>query len=207
MALLDGLDDAARRIGAVNTLVAQNGRLVGYNTDAAGFVGALESAGVEIRGARALVVGAGGAARAAVYGLAAKGASVAVANRTRSRAVSLVRRMGAGACRVADAGGIGPEAERSDIIVNCTPAGMRGFPAACPVPERRIAPGSAVMDMVYNPERTALLRAAARRGARTVSGMDMFLRQAAESFGLWTGKPFPEEAARRALSHSRLSTN
>jgi shikimate dehydrogenase/3-dehydroquinate dehydratase type I len=207
MPLLDRIDDAAQRIGAVNTLVGRNGRMWGYNTDVAGFVGALEAAGVCIRGARALVVGAGGAARAALYGLLANGASVTVANRTRRRAVEMAGRLGGDACAVLDIGSIGAEAERSDIIVNCTPAGMRGFPAACPVPERRIAPGSAVMDMVYNPERTPLLLAAEKRGARTVGGMAMFLGQAAEAFRLWTGKAFPEEAVRRALSHSRLSTN
>lgn len=207
MPLLDRIDDAAQRIGAVNTLVGQNGRMWGYNTDVAGFVGALASAGVEIRGARALVVGAGGAARAAVFGLVSEGATVTVVNRRRRRAVELARRLGGGACAVSGIADIGLAAERSDIVVNCTPAGMRGFPAACPVPARRIARGSAVMDMVYNPERTALLRAAKKRGARTVGGMAMFLGQAAAAFRLWTGRPFPEEAVRRALSHSRLSTN
>ena len=207
MPLLDGIDGTARKIGAVNTIVDRGGKLRGFNTDVAGFVGALSAAGVKIEGAHALVVGAGGAARAAVFGLQENGAAVTVVNRRRRRAEALVRRLGEAKISIGDSCDIGTVAERSDIIVNCTPAGMRGFPGTCPVPARRIGPGAAVMDMVYNPERTRLLAAAGRRGARTVSGMEMLVRQASEAFRLWTGRPFPEKAVRRALAHSRLSTN
>jgi len=205
--LLDGIDGTAARIGAVNTIVGQGGKLRGFNTDVAGFVGALKAAGVRIKGARALVVGAGGAARSAVFGLVENGAAVTVVNRRRRRAEELARHLGGAEIAIGDSCDMGSVAERSDIIVNCTPAGMRGFGAACPVPARCIAPGAAVMDLVYNPERTRLLLAAGRRGATTVSGMEMFLRQGMEAFRLWTGRPFPEKAVRRALAHSRLSTN
>jgi shikimate dehydrogenase/3-dehydroquinate dehydratase type I len=205
--LLDGIDAHARSIGAVNTIVSRGGKLRGHNTDVAGFVGALGAAGVRLEGARALVVGAGGAARAAVAGLLENGAAVTVVNRGRRRAEELAGRLGGARIAVADICDIGPAAERSEIIVNCTPAGMKGFPRTCPVPPRRIARGAAVMDMVYNPARTRLLAEAEKRGARTVSGMEMFIRQGMEAFRLWTGKPFPEKAVRKALAHSRLSTN
>jgi shikimate dehydrogenase len=130
-----------------------------------------------------------------------------ILDRRTRRAVELAGRPGVAGCAVADIRDIGEAAERADIIVNCTPAGMRGFPAACPVPARRIGPDAVVLDMVYNPERTRLLAAARRRGATAVSGMEMFLWQAREAFRLWTGNTFPEKAVRRALSHSRLSTN
>ncbi len=207
MSLLDGIAAPARRIGAVNTIVCRGGKLRGHNTDVAGFVLALRSAGVELEGARALVVGAGGAARAAVVGLLDNGASVTVINRTRRRALALAAHLGAGKISVAGHYDIGEVAGRSDVLVNCTPAGMKGFFGPCPVPPRTIGRGAAVMDMVYNPVRTRLLAEAERRGARTVSGLEMFIRQAEAAFRLWTGLPFPETAVRRALSHSRFPTN
>jgi 3-dehydroquinate dehydratase/shikimate dehydrogenase len=205
--LLDGIEAHAKKIGAVNTIVCRGGKLRGHNTDVAGFVGALRSAGVKLEGARALVAGAGGAARAAVVGLLDNGASVTVINRTRRRALALAGHLGDDQISVAGQCDMGSAASRSDIVVNCTPAGMRGFSGPCPVPPRSIRRGTAVMDMVYNPVRTRLLGQAEKRGARTVSGMEMFIRQAEAAFWLWTGLPFPETAVRRALSHSRFSTN
>jgi len=205
--LLDGIDAQAGRIGAVNTIVCRGGKLWGRNTDVAGFVGALRSAGVELDGARALVVGAGGAARAAVVGLLENGASVTVINRTRRRALALAGQLGDDKISVAAHRDMGEAAERSDIVVNCTPAGMKGFSGPCPVPPGSLGRNAAVMDMVYNPVRTRLLAQAEKRGARTISGMEMFIRQAGAAFRLWTGRPFPEKAVRRALLHSRFSTN
>jgi len=207
MELLDSLDGAAAGVGAVNTIVRSNGRLCGYNTDVAGFVGALEGRGVVLRGARALVVGAGGAARAAVHGLLMRGAAVTVVNRHRRRAEGLAGRLGGTGITVANLRDIGELAGRSDILVNCTPVGMRGFPAESPVPPRSLHRGMAVLDMVYNPVRTPLLGAARRRGALGIPGVEMFLGQAEESFRLWTGKRFPDAAARAVLCNSRFSTS
>ena len=213
MRLLDGLDDTARRVGAVNTILNRNGRLIGRNTDVSGFVGALEAAGVRLEGAGALVLGAGGAARAAVYGLLKNGARVTVANRDRRRALGLARHFGSQGhghdiddidIRVVGFGDAGKAMAHADILVNCTPVGMRSFAPGSPVPVGLIRRDMAVLDMVYNPLRTRLLAGAVRKGATTVSGLEMFIRQGMESFRLWTGKTFPEKAVREALAHSQF---
>lgn len=203
MAHLDGLDEDARRIGAVNTILNRDGALTGYNTDVRGFIDALQGAGVRLDNARAVIIGAGGAARAAAYGLLKQNARVTVANRTRKRALALRRHLGGSGIVVVDLKALEKVLADADILVNCTPAGMHGFASKSPVHGGHIRRDMTVMDMVYNPVRTPLLRLAEIKGARAISGLEMFIRQGIESLRLWTGRAPPVGAIRRALADSQ----
>jgi shikimate dehydrogenase len=211
--LLDRLDPAAERVGAVNTVVAHNGLLTGYNTDVPGFLKALsQDAGFDAAGRRVLVLGAGGVARAVVTALAQAGAAqVTIANRTVARAEALVelarsRGLEARAVDLDDqalrAAGAGASWE---LVVNATSMGMRHSAAEgeSPMPAALIPTGALVYDLVYNPPVTPLLEAARAAGARTLSGLSMLVYQGAESFTLWTGMEAPVDvmmsAARQAL--------
>ena len=189
LSLLDEVDPAARAIGAVNTVVVEKGRLVGYNTDAPGFLKSLEEAGVE--GRRALVLGAGGAARAVVYALLRAGWEVGVANRTRERAERLVAELGG---RV-----VGPEAAReADLVVNATSVGLED-PAATPLQAELFPQRGYAVDLVYRPLWTRFLREAKARGLGALDGLGMLLWQGAIAFELWTGEEAPVEVMRSAL--------
>jgi shikimate dehydrogenase len=184
MAHLDAVDDTARRIGAVNTVTLREGRLVGTNTDWIGAVRALERE-TQLAGRRAVVLGAGGTARAAVYGLRERGAQVAILNRTPERAAALARELGA------DSAGDLADLARvpHDVLVNTTSVGLRSD--ASPVPAEALRAGSVVLDAVYDPERTRLLRDAEARGARVVAGKWMLVHQAAAQLETWTGLEAP----------------
>ena len=217
MPLLDAVDDTARDIGAVNTVVCRDGRLVGANTDQEGFLTALREEGAyEPRGASALLLGAGGAARAVAYALLAEGAArVAIANRSPERARVLAEELGARfPARVEalplDAEALSPLLEADvpvDLLVNCTSLGMAHGPDpdASPVPAG-LMPGSAlVYDLVYNPQETPLLAAARRAGARTLGGLPMLVYQGAVAFRLWTGREAPIAVMMRAASAALAS--
>lgn len=188
--LVDELHASAREAGAVNTVVFANGRAVGHNTDGAGAVDALRDAGVRLPGARTLVLGAGGTARAVAHALAQAGANVTVANRTPERAAALGRPTVPWA-RV-------PDVMRNvDLLVNATSVGMRDEPAPAPVAQMPI--GAAVLDCVYRPGGTPLVRDARARGLIAVPGEAMLLHQGARAFELWTGRPAPLGVMRLAL--------
>ncbi len=212
--LLDELDEVASRAGAVNTIVNRDGRLSGHNTDVPGFLRALrQEGGLEPRGCIALVLGAGGAARAVVLALLREGASlVFVTNRTYHRAFRLVEdlRPLAGRTRLVSLpmtyAALQQAAVGWDLVVNCTTLGMPGTVDAgkSPLPAELIPSDCLVFDLVYAPEPTPLLRDARARGARTLDGLPMLVYQGAESFRLWTGREPPTEvmlaAARDALA-------
>jgi shikimate dehydrogenase len=182
--LLDAVDETARRIGAVNTVTLRDGRLVGANTDWIGAVRSLEGAR-SLAGARAVVLGAGGAARAVVYGLCARGAAVTVLARTPRRARDLAEALGA-----QGAGSLSELARTPhDVLVNTTPVGLGSDES--PVEAEAISPDAVVMDAVYEPAETRLLRDARARGARGISGKWMLVYQAAEQIRLWTGREGP----------------
>lgn len=187
--LVDELSDTAARLGAVNTVSRRGDRLIGHSTDGDGFVDALRiDHGVDVAGLRCLVVGAGGAARAVVLALVRAGSGpVVVVNRTPAageRAAALAGERG----RV----GTAADVAEVDLVVNATPLGMAGGPAAdLPVPAELIRPGQIVADLVYHPLATPLLTEAARRGAATVDGLGMLVHQAAHAFRLWTGMDAP----------------
>jgi 3-dehydroquinate dehydratase/shikimate dehydrogenase len=183
---LANMDPLTARIGACNTLrTGADGKIYGYNTDVAGIVRPLEKR-IRIQGARILVLGAGGAARAATFGLVEQGAEVYVANRTHEKAASLARK--------AKAHVIGMPAlakQHFDVIVNTTPCGMTGIKQPLPLAENELN-AKIVFDLVYSPLETPLLKLAQSRGLTTISGLEMFAQQGARQFEIWTGKPAPE---------------
>jgi shikimate dehydrogenase len=184
IAHLDGVDDVASAIGAVNTVTRVDGALVGTNTDWSGALRAIERE-TSVAGRHAVVLGAGGAARAVVYGLLREGASVTVLNRTLARATELAEALGAQA-----AGGLDelPDLDHQ-ILVNTTSVGLRSDDS--PVPASALRPGSVVMDAVYDPEETRLLRDARERGAKPLGGKWMLVHQAAAQLELWSGREAP----------------
>ena len=197
--LLDSIDPQALRIGAVNTIVNDAGALRGHNTDATGAVRALEEIR-ELAGARCLVLGAGGAARAVVNGIADRGGHVSIANRDEAKARALAQSVGAS---VVDWASLTREARRFEIVVNATSVGMDvGGPTESPLDEQSIGPGQVVMDIVYKPIETALVKATRRAGATPVHGGRMLLHQAARQFELYTGRTAPLEAMDAALTAS-----
>jgi shikimate dehydrogenase len=179
---LDALDDEARAIGAVNTVVNENGRLTGHNVDWIGAVRAFTEV-LPLPGSRAAVVGAGGGARAIVYGLIREGAAVTVFNRSRAAGEAVARDLGASYAGPAEA--LGAE-HGFDLIAHVTPVGLDD-PAYTLVPEAALRPPVVVFDAVTRPVQTRLLRQAAAHGCRTIPGVRMQLHQAAAQFRLYTG--------------------
>jgi shikimate dehydrogenase len=194
MPLLDVIDPLAARIGAVNTVVNDEGRLTGHNTDALGAVRALEEAR-PLAGARLLLLGAGGAARAVAHAVRERGAAVTIANRDEGKARALAAATAAAAAGLDEAARAG----EYDFVVNATSVGMAEVDPSSPVPEAALRPGQVVMDIVYKPIATALVVAARRRGATAVHGGRMLLHQAAGQFELYTGVPAPLAAMEAAL--------
>ena len=192
--MVDELSPEAVRLGAVNCVVGTEDGWAGANTDGAGFVAALARGDrFSPSGARCMVVGAGGAARAVIAALGDAGAAeVVVVNRTTERA-RLAAALAGSAGRV----GSSAEAGGCDLVVNATPAGMgdvEGGPSGWPVDPRLLRPGQTVVDLVYHPPVTPWLAAAADRGATTANGLGMLVHQAALQIELWTGRAAPVDA-------------
>lgn len=201
--LLDAEVDAAAVVGAVNTIVNDGGRLVGYNTDVVGFRDALAEVGFVVRGTRVVVLGAGGAARAVVYALRIDGAAeIVVANRSVARAERLLADLAPDPTHTAalplDAAALAPALARCDLLVNCTSVGLQ--PGEAPLPDESVPRQALVYDLIYNPPQTRLLAAAAARGARTLDGLSMLVGQGAAAFTLWTGRPAPRDVMQRAAA-------
>ncbi len=195
MEYLDSVDETATRIGAVNTVTRVADRLVGTNTDWIGATRALERE-TELRGARAVVLGAGGAARAIVFGLLARGAEVTVLNRTPAHAEQLARDLDASAWDGLEA----LDGIDYDVLVNATRSGLRADES--PVPASSLRPGTVVMDAVYDPQSTRLLRDAESRGARPLPGKWMLVYQAAEQLRIWSGREAPIDVMERAFDEA-----
>ncbi len=213
---LDRIEPAAQAMRAVNTVIVQpDGSLAGDNTDAPGFVADLRAHGVEPAGRRVLVLGAGGSARAIVYGLAEAGAAqITVANRSAERAAALLAdlRPFLGSTRLAVVAlpdGVAGAAD-ADLIVNCTSLGMTPRADTTPWPAGlSFRPGQAVYDLVYNPADTLLLRQARADGAHVIGGLGMLIWQGALAFRHWTGQMPPVDVMRAAAEahlrrHGRL---
>jgi shikimate dehydrogenase len=190
LALADTLSETAREIGAANTLSFADGEIQAGNTDAEGLLAALPDSP---DGRRALVLGAGGAARAVVWALLREGAEVAVWNRKQPRAARLCEELGG---TVAE----DPDAATFDLLVNSTSVGLAGEDpfALLPLGGGDLGPDQVVVDLVYGDAPTALLAAAAGAGARTVDGIEVLVRQGALSLRAWTGREPPLEAMRAA---------
>jgi len=196
--LLDKLDPLAERIGAVNTIVNDDGTLTGYNTDATGFLQPLLEKGVEPKGKNVVVVGAGGASRAVSFILADRGAGLTIVNRIEELdwAVELAGRISGAFNREVKALELTGEnlagaIEKADILVNATSVGMSPNTDVTPVPADLLKPGLIVYDIVYNPVKTKLIKEAEAAGAETVSGIDMLVWQGILAFEKWTGKKPP----------------
>jgi len=190
---LDNTDSHTAKIGACNTVVrAQDGKLYGFNTDTAGVVRPLEQR-LSLEKAKILVLGAGGAARAAVFGLKERGAEVYILNRSAAPAQKLARQARARTLKRADL-----KKHSFDVIVNATPVGM-GNLRDSPLNQEEIK-ARWVFDMVYEPEETRLLKLAKLAGAQVIPGIEMFVHQAARQFEIWTGKPAPWDEMLRVVT-------
>jgi shikimate dehydrogenase len=203
MNLLDRLDRTASLVEAVNTVVNRRGKLIGYNTDGAGAMMALEKELGSVRGMRVVVLGAGGAARAIAFALAQEGCQITIANRTLARAEALASILRRKLSVDVDVMGIEKSKLRralgkADLLINATSVGMY------PQHRRTLADASmlrrdlVVMDIVYKPLKTKLLREAEKAGCRTIDGLQMLVYQAALSFQLWTKRKPPIEVMKRA---------
>jgi 3-dehydroquinate dehydratase / shikimate dehydrogenase len=190
---LDNTDSHTTKVGACNTVVrAQDGKLYGFNTDTAGIVRPLERRLNTLEGARILVIGAGGAARAAVFGLKERGSEVYITNRSLPHAKKLAHQARARIMKRPDL-----KKAAFDVIINATPVGM-GNTRDTPLHENEIN-ARYVFDMVYDPGETRLLKLAKERGAQVIPGIEMFVHQAARQFEIWTGKPAPFDEMLRVV--------
>ncbi len=212
LALVDDYDALAARVGAINTIVNREGRLIGSNTDVYGFMQALINGPVRpfrIQGRHAAIIGTGGAARAAAVGLLGSGiAELMVLGRTERHLATFFQQLQELAAALpysaqihaaplgsADAGAFLPHA---DLVVNATPVGLHEEPELL-IDIETLAASTLVMDMIFNPPRTPLLRAAEARGCPVLNGLTMLLYQGARAFELWTGLAAPIEVMRKAL--------
>lgn len=215
LALVDECDTLAARVGALNTIVNRDGWLIGYNTDVQGFIQALaESAGHLLSGEknrRAVIVGTGGAARAAALGLLENGCEeLVLLGRTEARLVQLQHDLqqiaspsGSAAhirARQFGSSDLATLFAQTDLLVNATPVGLHESDAPLPVDVTLLPATAMVMDMIFNPPETPLLRAAAAHGCQTINGLSMLLYQGTQAFELWTGRDAPVAAMRKALS-------
>ncbi len=200
---LDKLDPLAEKIGAVNTIVNDDGVLTGYNTDASGFLQALRERGVEPEGKKVVILGAGGASRAISFILADRGAHLVILNRLLeldwakelASKLSQIFTMEVKALELNRENLVGALG-KADLLVNTTSVGMTPNIDDTPVTSDLLKPGLIVFDIVYNPVKTRLLREAEAAGAKTVSGLDMLVWQGALAFEKWTGMKAPVELMR-----------
>lgn len=195
--LVDTLDPVARAIGAVNTVVNNEGALTGYNTDWLGILRPLEQR-VELRGKRVALLGAGGAAQAAVYACIRNGAEVTIFNRSVERAQEIAGLHNCAALPLTEE----KDFSSFEIIINTTSVGMGPLAEQSPIPVEQLAAGQIVFETIYHPFETALLRGARERGVACIHGLDMFLEQGAAQFELHTGVKAPRGIMKSILENS-----
>lgn len=203
---LDEVADVDLRIGSVNTVVNDGGRLKGYGTDGPGALKALKDAGVRVTGRNVTILGSGGAARAIAFSLADKAqpASLTVLGvivpEMKALTRDLVRKTGVKAtCATLEPKTLATRIAETHVLIHCTPIGMHPNVNDSVVPATLLHRNLAVMDIVYNPIKTKLLKDAEARGLKAVSGVDMFVNQAVLQFELWTGKKAPRDAMRKVV--------
>ena len=191
MAVIDEVDETARKIGAVNTVVRDGEGWKGYNTDCTGAVKALEEH-IDLNEKKVLIIGAGGTAKAIGHGVREKGAKITVTyNKNKERGTQLAKELGAEVVNVQDAG-----EEEVDVLINCSPVGMNPDVEATPISSRHLRKGMIVFDSVYNPPETRLIRDAKAAGCTAISGIELFINQAVGQFELWTGQKAPANPMR-----------
>jgi len=203
---LDALSPEAEGIGAVNTVIPRDGRLLGHNTDGVGFIASLREGGTDPRGARVLLLGAGGGAKGVAYALAAEGAAeITVANRSPERAEALVGALSARFPRCQflalplQAPGVAEAVKSADVLINATSVGLAPG-ETLPLDLGGLRPTTLVCDLIYRPLETAFLEAARGKGCRVLNGLGMLLHQGAAGFRLFTGVDAPLDAMRAALA-------
>lgn len=194
MVFLDEIDGVAARIGAVNTIVQNDGKLKGYNTDWHGVIKPIEQI-TSLTGKKVALLGAGGAARAAGFGIADRGASLTIFNRSFDKAQKLANELGAFAKTLEELEGV----KSADIIINTTSVGMSPADKETPLPKEFITSNHLVFDAVYTPYATQLMRDAKEQGATVIHGTEMLIYQGIEQFKLYTGHNLPVETMRQTL--------
>jgi len=206
---LDRIDLSAQIIKSVNTVLNKENLLFGFNTDGVGALRALKENGVEPKGRKVLLLGAGGAARAIAYTLAKEADELVVLNRTVKSSHNLAKllektvgkKVAAGSLSISD---IQRNLQDSDILINATSVGMKPKPQESPVPIKLLRRDLSVMDIVYNPIETRLIKDAKSIGAVVIGGIEMLIYQGAASFEIWTGKSAPIQVMKKAaLIHLR----
>ena len=202
MGYLDEVDQTAKNIGAVNTILNNNGKLVGYNTDGQGAMIALQENGIDAEEKKLVLLGAGGAAKAIAYQAAQDAEELVILNRTEEKAKKLAASVN---CFEAKTSGqllslssLKDELANADILVNATSVGMHPNCDSSPVPKGLLRSGLSVMDIVYNPLNTKLLKDAKDAGAKAISGVEMLIYQGAVAFEIWTNCPAPVEVMKKA---------
>ncbi|MFB9280117.1 shikimate dehydrogenase [Cohnella cellulosilytica] len=209
MKYLDEISEGAKAAGAVNTIVNEDGRLIGYNTDGIGYVRSLkEEVEPDLAGKTIVVLGAGGAARGILWALAQeRPAAIIIANRTEARAAELAASFPAGlrisALPWSELRGAVAEA---DVVINTTSVGMSPNVDDLPLDPAWLKPGAVASDLIYNPLKTAFLARAEERGCRAHGGLGMFIYQGAYAFEYWTGRPAPVAAMREVVLASFKQT-
>lgn len=198
--LLDQIDETARAIGAVNTVVNVDGTLIGYNTDWLGILRPLEQR-ISLQGKSVAILGAGGAAQAAVYACSRQGAHVTIFNRTVSKAETLAQSCGARALPLET----NQNVESFDIIINTTAMGMGSLSNDIPVDPSTLSSQQIIFETIYHPFETKLIRAAHARGATCIHGLEMFLEQGAAQFELHTGVKAPRAVMKSILQNASNS--
>jgi shikimate dehydrogenase len=183
--LIHSIDETAEKIGAVNTLVFRDDRIRGTNTDWQGAVRCLETL-TPIEGHRFVVIGAGGAARAVIFGITGEGGEVIVVNRSKGKGHALAEEFGCTFVPLSEVKSVG-----GDCLVNTTPVGMYPKTGETPVPGHVLGTYKAVADVIYNPLKTMLLKEAEAAGCKVASGFEMFVYQGVEQFSTWTGRQAP----------------
>ncbi|WP_130616619.1 shikimate dehydrogenase [Cohnella abietis] len=205
MALLDELSEGAKAAGAVNTIVNENGRLVGYNTDGIGYVRSLkEEIEPSLTGKTIIVLGAGGAARGIIWALAQENpAAIIIANRTESKASELAASFSlAGKVTSIPWSDLQEACKQADVVINTTSVGMSPNIEKVPLDPSWLRIGSVASDLIYNPLKTEFLKQAELQGCRIHGGLGMFIYQGAYAFEYWTGQPAPVEEMRAVVMES-----
>jgi shikimate dehydrogenase len=200
---LDKIEGLAKKVGAVNTIANRRGRLIGYNTDCKGALEALEEK-MDLRGKRVVLLGAGGAARAIGFGLKERGVPLIVVNRSKERGRALSKELGCDYLAMSSLARMKEGGVEADIMINATSLGMYPRDGETPLPKELLKKGMMVMDIVYEPLQTRLLREAKKKGCVTVDGLEMLIRQGVAQFEIWTGRRLEigkiRKDLRRALS-------
>ena len=184
---LDKIEGLAKKIGAVNTIVNRGGKLIGFNTDCSGALEALEEK-MDLGGKRVVLLGAGGAGRAIGFGLKERGCQLIIANRSRDRGETLSRELKCYFIPMSSFVKMKAGELQADVVINTTSLGMVPQERETPIPKKLLRKGMVVMDIVYEPLQTKLLREAKEKGCLTINGLEMFVRQGAAQFEIWTGR-------------------